>query len=698
MAMGSDAMFNRVLVANRGEIARRVIATLRRMSIGAAAVYSDADAGAAHVLDADVAVRIGPAAASQSYLRADAIIAAAIAVGADAVHPGYGFLSENAAFARACREAGLVFIGPPPEAIEAMGDKITAKTTVAAAGVRIVPGLARAGLSDDELAAGALEVGFPVMIKPSAGGGGKGMRVVSDPAEMSEALASARREAAGAFGDDTLFIERFIERPRHIEIQILVDHYGNAVHLGERECSLQRRHQKIVEEAPSPLLTATQRAEMGAQAVAAAMACGYRNAGTVEFIVSGDHPDDAYFMEMNTRLQVEHPVTELVWGIDLVEQQLRIAAGQPLGVEQIGLTPNGHAIEARLAAEDPSTGFLPAPGLLSGLRLAGQARPAPAETTPLHRGVIRVDAGVVAGQTVTSDYDPMIAKIIAHGRDRDAALATLQQALADTVVFGISSNTGFLGRLLAQPEVRAGTLDTELVERRVAALTAPHITAPSTAVVVAAAAVADALRADVLPADDPWARRDGWRLGEPAPVRWRARCGDEEIAVHLGATAAGREARLWRGDAVSAGADPVSMAIWVDRGQPLDDGLVRFRITVDGQRLDVIALQVGDLLWVAHGGDVFCFVAEGLAGDDHPSATERSGVLVSPMPGSVVAIGVDVGQEVSAGAAVVMIEAMKMEHTLRAPFDAVVVAVSVAVGDQVALGAVLVELAARDPQ
>ncbi|MBY4134215.1 ATP-grasp domain-containing protein, partial [Rhodococcus fascians] len=391
-------MLDTILIANRGEIAVRVARTLRRMGIRTVAVYSDADADARHVREADTAVRLGPASARESYLDIDKVIAAAKATGAQGIHPGYGFLSENPHFAAACAEAGIAFLGPPEKAIEVMGDKIAAKAAVSAFGVPVVPGISRPGLSDDDLVAGAPDVGFPVLVKPSAGGGGKGMRLVERAEDLPAALASARREAASSFGDDTLFLERFVLRPRHIEVQILADGHGNVIHLGERECSLQRRHQKVIEEAPSPLLDAQTRARIGEAACNTARSVDYSGAGTVEFIVSADHPDDFFFMEMNTRLQVEHPVTEMVTGIDLVEWQVRIAAGEPLTLSQHDIRLTGHAIEARVYAEDPGREFLPTGGTVVGLR------------EPTGTG-IRVDSGLAIGTDVGSNYDPMLSKV-----------------------------------------------------------------------------------------------------------------------------------------------------------------------------------------------------------------------------------------------------------------------------------------------
>ncbi|MFZ2527804.1 MAG: biotin carboxylase N-terminal domain-containing protein, partial [Rhodococcus sp. (in: high G+C Gram-positive bacteria)] len=438
-------MFETVLVANRGEIAVRVIRTLRRMGIRSVAVYSDADAGALHVLEADTAVRIGPAAARESYLDIAKVIDAARSTGARAIHPGYGFLSENSAFAQACADAGIAFLGPPAKAIETMGDKITAKNAVSAFDVPVVPGISRPGLTDDELIAGAADVGYPVLVKPSAGGGGKGMRLVTDPADLPDALVSARREAASAFGDDTLFLERFVQRPRHIEVQIVADTHGNVVHLGERECSLQRRHQKVIEEAPSPLLDEATRARIGAAACNTARSVDYTGAGTVEFIVSADAPDEFFFMEMNTRLQVEHPVTELVTGLDLVEWQVRVAAGEPLGFTQDDITLTGHAIEARVYAEDPARGFLPTGGTVLGLDEASGTG-------------VRVDSGLREGTVVGSDYDPMLSKVIAHGPDRASALRRLDRALSETAVLGVVTNIDFARFLLADPDVQAGAL------------------------------------------------------------------------------------------------------------------------------------------------------------------------------------------------------------------------------------------------
>nr|WP_235949295.1 biotin carboxylase N-terminal domain-containing protein [Candidatus Frankia alpina] len=493
-----------MLVANRGEIAVRIIRTLRDLGIRSIAVYSDADAGARHVREADVAVRLGPTPARESYLDIDAVLEAAQVAGAQAIHPGYGFLAENAAFVRACEAAGLFFIGPPVAAVEVMGDKIVARRTVAEVGVAVVPGRSSPAMTDAAITEAAGQLGYPVLVKPSAGGGGKGMRVVRAPGEMAAALVSARREASAAFGDDALFVERLIARPRHVEVQVLADMHGTVLHLGERECSLQRRHQKIVEEAPSPLLDARTRERLGAAAVAVAGAVGYVGAGTVEFILSADAPDEFYFMEMNTRLQVEHAVTELVTGVDLVAEQIRIAAGEPLRFGQADVRLAGHAVEARVYAEDPARGFLPTGGHI----LAFREPVGPA---------IRVDAGIAAGDTVGTAYDPMLAKIVAWGPDRPAASARLDAALAATVLLGVTTNIGFLRALLGHPDVVAGRLDTDLVERDLAALSADEL--PGEAILGYALARLLALQ-PLGPLIDPWDIPSGWRPGEPAWLSW----------------------------------------------------------------------------------------------------------------------------------------------------------------------------------
>ncbi|OFB40696.1 acetyl/propionyl-CoA carboxylase subuit alpha [Mycolicibacterium sp. (ex Dasyatis americana)] len=659
----TSSMFDTVLVANRGEIAVRVIRTLRTMGIRSVAVFSDADAGARHVLEADSAVHIGPAAARQSYLSIDAVVSAARSSGAQAVHPGYGFLSENAEFAAALQAAGIVFIGPPAAAIATMGDKIAAKAAVSAFGVPVVPGISRPGLTDDELIAGAPEVGFPVLVKPSAGGGGKGMRVVERAADLPAALTSARREAAAAFGDDTLFLERFVLRPRHIEVQVLADGHGNVIHLGERECSLQRRHQKVIEEAPSPLLDPATRARIGAAACDTARSVDYTGAGTVEFIVSADAPDEFFFMEMNTRLQVEHPVTEMVTGVDLVQQQVLIAAGEKLAIGQDDIVMTGHAVEARVYAEDPANGFLPTGGPVLGLREPGGPG-------------VRVDSGLLAGTVVGSDYDPMLSKVIAHGADRTAALHKLDRALADTAVLGLTTNTEFLRFLLADPDVAAGRLDTGLLDRR-----APDF-APSPlgdGELIAAAAyqwISNWEQAG----DDLWARPTGWRVGERAPAAFRLRAGDRTDHVYLTGTPNQATATVENGETHTVSASFAGG---------------RFTVTLDGMRTEyLVAAQLSGgvgQLWLCGAGRSYLVEevreAPVRPDDEHSGDAE----LLSPMPGSVVAVGVETGTEVAAGTTVVTVEAMKMEHALTAPTDGVA-ELLVAVGDQVKVGQLLARI------
>ncbi|MHA3020468.1 ATP-binding protein [Mycobacterium sp. BMJ-28] len=656
-------MFSTVLVANRGEIAVRVIRSLRAMGIRSVAVYSDADAGARHVTEADVAVRIGPAAARQSYLDIDAIVAAATRTGAQAVHPGYGFLAENADFAAALHAAGIVFIGPPVGAIRTMGDKIAAKAAVSAFGVPVVPGISRPGLTDDDLISGAPDVGFPVLVKPSAGGGGKGMRVVHSAGELGAALVSARREAASAFGDDTLFLERFVLRPRHIEVQVLADGHGNVIHLGERECSLQRRHQKVIEEAPSPLLDAATRARIGEAACNTARSVDYTGAGTVEFIVSADKPDEFFFMEMNTRLQVEHPVTELVTGVDLVEQQVLIAAGEKLPLDQDDVTLTGHAIEARVYAEDPANGFLPTGGTVFDV-----VEPAGA----------RVDSGIYAGTVVGSDYDPMLAKVIAHADDRAGALRGLDQALAQTAVLGVTTNIDFLRFLLADPDVVAGALDTGLLDRRLP----DYALSPAQDEVLIAAAAHQWLRHWADADDNLWSVPSGWRTGTRAPSVFRLRAGERVDHVRITGTPG----------AATAVVDEGSTYAVTVRGTGRN-----LTVTVDGLRTEYVVAADGSALWLAGpaGTAVVHEVREAPVRpeDEHSGDAE----LLSPMPGSVVAVGVTDGSNVESGAVVVTVEAMKMEHALSAPVDGVV-ELLVAVGDQVKVGQPLARIIAADKE
>ncbi|MFD7434261.1 biotin carboxylase N-terminal domain-containing protein [Streptomyces sp. NPDC059861] len=655
-------MFDTVLVANRGEIAVRVIRTLRSLGVRSVAVFSDADADARHVREADTAVRIGPAPAVESYLSVERILEAAATAKAQAVHPGYGFLAENAAFARACADAGLVFIGPSADAIALMGDKIRAKETVAAAGVPVVP-----GGRDPELARAARELGAPVLLKPSAGGGGKGMRLVRDLGVLDDEIAAARREAAASFGDDTLLVERWIDRPRHIEIQVLADGHGGVVHLGERECSLQRRHQKVVEEAPSVLLDEATRAAMGEAAVQAARSCGYVGAGTVEFIVPGGDPDAYCFMEMNTRLQVEHPVTELITGLDLVEWQLRVAAGERLAFTQDDITLTGHAIEARVCAEDPTRGFLPSGGTVLGLR------------EPQGDGV-RTDSGLSEGTEVGSLYDPMLSKVIAYGPDRATALRKLRAALAGTVVLGVPTNVGFLRRLLAHPAVAEGDLDTGLVEREVAGLVTDEV--PDE--VYAAAAL---LRHGALsPAPgsgwiDPFSVPRGWRLGgERAWTAHHLRVpGHDPVTVRLrGAADGGFELLLDGAGApvpVSAGPAPAGP------GSP-------FTLRQGGVAHTFAALPDGT--WLGRDGDAWQVrdhdpVEASLSRTAHAGADS----LTAPMPGTVTVVKVAVGDAVEAGQSLLVVEAMKMEHVISAPHAGTVAELDVAPGTTVAMDQVL---------
>ncbi|MFF4159571.1 biotin carboxylase N-terminal domain-containing protein [Streptomyces sp. NPDC001678] len=698
-------MFETVLVANRGEIAVRVIRTLRTLGIRSVAVFSDADADARHVREADTAVRIGPAAAAESYLSVERLLDAAARTGAQAVHPGYGFLAENAAFARACADAGLVFIGPPAGAIELMGDKIRAKETVRAAGVPVVPGSSGSGLTDAELADAAHKIGMPVLLKPSAGGGGKGMRLVRDAALLGEEIAAARREARGSFGDDTLLVERWVDRPRHIEIQVLADGHGGVVHLGERECSLQRRHQKIIEEAPSVLLDEATRAAMGEAAVQAARSCGYTGAGTVEFIVPGGDPSAYYFMEMNTRLQVEHPVTELITGLDLVEWQIRVAAGERLGFAQEDVTLTGHAVEARVCAETARVSgdrvdFLPSAGTVLALR------------EPAGEG-IRVDSGLMAGAAVGTSYDPMLAKVIAHGPDRATALRRLRAALAETVVLGVDTNVGFLRRLLAHPDVVSGALDTGLVDRDAATLVPAEV--PEEVYVAGGLLRQQELSPDPAPSRnggqaprppvtwvDPFSVPSGWRLGGEAawtPHHFRVP-GHAPVTVRVRDTAAGTEFLL-----SDEAATPRSAKLLPSRGpgglpphaaEPHIDTTgrggagERTTLVLDGTTLTVTHTADGGT-WLAHQGDTWHLlphdpVQAALSGGG-PGA--HAGTLTAPMPGTVTVVKAAVGDEVEAGQSLLVVEAMKMEHVIAAPHAGTVTELDVTPGSTVAMDQVL---------
>ncbi|KIF06545.1 acetyl-COA carboxylase [Streptomyces sp. RSD-27] len=711
-------MFSTVLVANRGEIAVRVIRTLRELGIRSVAVFSDADADARHVREADTAVRIGPAAAAESYLSVEKLLDAARRTGAEAVHPGYGFLAENAAFARACAEAGLAFIGPPASAISLMGDKIRAKETVKAAGVPVVPGSSGSGLSDAELVEAAEKIGMPVLLKPSAGGGGKGMRLVRDGALLAEEIAAARREARSSFGDDTLLVERWVDRPRHIEIQVMADAHGNVVHLGERECSLQRRHQKVIEEAPSVLLTPEIRAAMGAAAVEAARACGYVGAGTVEFIVPGGDPSSYYFMEMNTRLQVEHPVTELITGLDLVELQLRVAAGAELGFGQDDVTLTGHAIEARVCAEDPARGFLPSGGTVLAL-----SEPS--------GGAVRTDSGLAAGVDTGSTYDPMLSKVIVHGPDRPTALRMLRAALADTVILGVQTNAGFLRRLLAHPDVVSGNLDTGLVERDLPSLLPEGV---PDEVYAAAALLAQAslphpapsrnqglrprtpapqtpARLDVAGAGpdsagawvDPFDAANGWRLGgtpawtvhhfrlpgqDPVTVRTRRRGTEQEILLAAPAADSGAAPNS-ASPAIEArglGQSPRTPA----RGRIIGLGRDTVTLELDGVTHRFSYATSPDGVWLGLDADSWHLhhhdpVTAALSGSGRGGAD----TLAAPMPGTVTVVKVAVGDKVAAGQSLLVVEAMKMEHVISAPHAGTVTELDVTPGTTVAMDQVL---------
>ena len=657
--------FETVLIANRGEIAVRVIRTLRRMGIRSVAVYSEADATARHVVEADTAILLGPPPARQSYLNVAAVVGAAVRTGAQAVHPGYGFLSENAEFASALADAGVVFIGPSAAAIAIMGDKITAKDTVSRFGVPVVPGVARPGMTDAELIAAAGDIGYPVLVKPSAGGGGKGMRVVGAAADLPTALASARRESAAAFGDGTLFLERFVSVPRHIEVQVLADRHGNVIHLGDRECSLQRRHQKVFEEAPSPLLDAETRARIGAAACDTARSVAYVGAGTVEFIVSAESPEQFFFMEMNTRLQVEHPVTEMVTGWDLVEWQVRVAAGEKLPVGQGDIRMTGHAIEARIYAEDPALGFLPTGGRVLAVN------------EPKWPG-IRVDSGVSAGTVVGSQYDPMLAKVIAHGADRAAALRGLDRALAQTAVLGVHTNVDFLRFVLADPDVREGWLDTGLLDRRVGDYRALGAGDDE---FVAAAAFRWLQRWEGS-TDDLWTKPTGWRVGSPAGTLIRLRSGERTDHVRIIGAPAAATVVVEHGESYSLTASL---------------GGDRLAVTLDGQRCEYRVAAADHQIWLA--GPHRVAVLEEVHEAPVRSEDEHSGdaALVSPMPGTVVAVNVETGSPVVAGEVVVVVGAMKMEHALTSPVEGVV-EVFVAVEDQVKVGQTLARVEATPRQ
>ena len=658
-------MFSRILIANRGEIACRVIRTARRLGIGTVAVHSEADAGAPHTRMADEAVAIGPAPAAESYLNIAALLDAVRRTGAEAVHPGYGFLSESAAFAEALAEAGIGFIGPPAPAIAAMGDKLAARRIAADAGVAVIPGTGEAVARVEEAEAAARAIGYPLMVKAAAGGGGKGMRLVRDPDALAGSMASAVNEAEAAFGDGRVFVERFIEDPRHIEIQILADGAGNVVHLGERECSIQRRHQKVIEEAPSPLLDAATREAMGAQACALARAVGYRSAGTVEFVA--DQAGAFYFLEMNTRLQVEHPVTEMTTGIDLVEQQIRIAAGETLGLTQGDVKPRGWALECRLYAEDPSRGFVPSVGRLVRYR------------APAGSATVRVDAGVEEGSEISVFYDPMIAKLVAHGPDRAAAIATMRDALDRYELRGVAHNAGFLNAVLGRRRFAEGRLSTSFIEEEFAEGFDPKALSEDARAIVVP--VAGAMHARLV---ERAARISGRLAGAPPPpAEWVIDLGARRHAVRLGAGAGGCSV-AWGDRVVRVESD------WRPHER-------LFEGTVDGTAVVLQVGRSGTALTLAWRG--FAAVARvrtpraaALAGKmPEKAAVDLSRFLLSPMPGRVVALPVSEGEEVRAGQPVAVVDAMKMENVLHAERDGRIARLCVGVGDILAADQVIVE-------
>ncbi|MEP7061789.1 MAG: acetyl-CoA carboxylase biotin carboxylase subunit [Betaproteobacteria bacterium] len=683
-------MFNRLLIANRGEIAVRVARTARRMGVRTIAVFSDADADAMHVEACDEAFRVGGAAPRESYLDGARILAIARAAHADAIHPGYGFLSENAAFATACADAGIVFVGPPPSAIEAMGSKSAAKRIMQRAGVPLVPGYHGDDQSPELLAREAQAIGFPVLIKATAGGGGKGMKVAESAAAFGAALASAKREALAGFGDDRMLVEKYLSAPRHIEIQVFADAHGSAIHLFERDCSVQRRHQKVLEEAPAPGMTTERRLAMGEAAVAAARAIGYVGAGTVEFIAEQD--GRFFFMEMNTRLQVEHPVTEMITGLDLVEWQLRVAAGEPLPRTQQQVAIHGHAIEARIYAEDPQRDFLPSIGGIVHWRMAEATRD------------VRVDTGFRAGDTVTPFYDPMLAKLIVHGDDRDAALRRMHAALAQCEVVGVTTNVAFLERMVTLPDFVRANLDTGLIERNRRALLgddapvardAPPApadarnaaSAPTERTIaidraLIAAAIAEwRAHADAMANGDdlqsPWNAVDAWWLnsrGHRVVFEFDAADGRHRVSL-----------RPRHGDVVVETARGTSTV----RVEPAPDGgLV---LLFDGVRIRAHVVVSGLARHVFGDGLRHRFVVvDPMAGDDADAGA--GGHLRAPMSGTIVAVLVKAGEHVTKGAPLVVLEAMKMEHTIVATSDGRVDAVNCAVGERVAEGADLVDI------
>ncbi len=649
-------MFERVLIANRGEIAVRIERTLARLGVESVAIFSDADAGAPHVRAADRAVHVGPTAARESYLSIERVVDAAVRSGADAVHPGYGFLSERPEFAAAVAAAGLVFVGPGPEAMALLGDKGRARAVAAEAGMPTLPGWSGEERTDAEIVEAVDEADLPLLVKAAAGGGGKGMRLVTRREDLAEALGAARREAASAFGDERLLIERYVEPSRHLEVQVIADAHGNAIHLGERECSLQRRHQKVIEESPSPVVSVELRERMGEAAVALARHAGYVNAGTVELIAERDDPERFWFLEVNTRLQVEHPVTEAVTALDLVELQLRVAAGEPLPLSQDEVRRRGWAVEARIYAEDPATGFLPS----SGEVVAYREPPG-----------VRVDSGIERGTVVGTDYDPMLAKIVAVGEDRGEALARLRRALGELVVAGPTTNAAYLRTLLARPEVIAGDIDTGLVERL-----GDEVAAPVPGPELAALALVTMLGEPE--DDDVWSGRSGWRMQGPAWSRQTLEGPDGSVDV---AVRAGPVTGAWEwtvGEASGA-------LLGVDGPKTRHIG----KFSAHQRRVSVFA--DGEAVWVVDGDVGPVRFAPAAADADAAGAGDAS--LEAPMPGTVVQLRVEPGAAVTAGETLVVLESMKMEIAIAAPRDGSVAEVRVAAGERVDRGAVLIELA-----
>ncbi|SDO68915.1 3-methylcrotonyl-CoA carboxylase alpha subunit [Halomonas shengliensis] len=676
--------FDTLLVANRGEIACRVMRTARAMGLRTVAVYSDADANARHVREADEAVRLGPAAARDSYLKVEAVIEAARRTGAGAIHPGYGFLSENGPFVDALERAGITFVGPPASAIAAMGDKSAAKARMHHAGVPLVPGYHGDDQDDALLKAEADKIGYPVLLKASAGGGGKGMRVVESAADFQAALDGCRRESQAAFGDQRMLIEKYLTQPRHVEVQVFCDSHGNGVYLFERDCSVQRRHQKVLEEAPAPGMTAELRREMGEAAVRAAREIGYVGAGTVEFLLDAD--GSFYFMEMNTRLQVEHPVTEMITGQDLVEWQLRVAMGERLPLAQDELTITGHSFEARLYAEDPEQDFLPATGTLTRFALD-------LEGAGLDADKVRLDSGVESGDAVSMHYDPMLAKLIVHGADRDQALATLNRALAALDVQGVVTNRAFLQRLATHPAFKGCELDTRFIEKHEATLFAPREV--TTEAYAAAALIGLKQLSRECESDSPWDRHDGFRLNAPHTIRLalcatghdltRAQAPDAEDVVIV-------EGRR------ETDADPWQLVIGDEtltaRIQHLEGDAVAVTLNGHRRRLQARLADNGVVVMADAAGETRLFWRR-IDAIDH-GQHEAESTLTAPMHGTVVALLVEPGQKVEKGMPLMVMEAMKMEHTMAAPADGHVESFHFAAGDTVGQGDVLLEFAAEE--